>query len=452
MIEQLVNEFSSKCDYVDARVHELKKELIILENSETNNIFLNNKTYGVRALYKGGWGFCYSNDFTDARSVFNKALRIAKLSSTGKRVDFISPVKTIDYKKIKYKIDPFNVEPVDKIKMLQGYEQLLTKDAKIKNTYLSIDCSREDRIVYAPGISIRQEFTNNFLRVNATAREGDVIQSVYHRHSELGGYECINKIRPSVITKTLIERVNRQLHAKAPKPGKAVVVCDPQMTGLFFHEAVGHACEADAVINNSSVFKGKRGELIGSEEINLFNDPTINERGFYWYDDEGVKARETPLIVGGVLAGYLHSIKTANELSENPTGNGRCMGAEYNPIPRMSNMILKQGKWSPDELITEAKNGYLVKGFTGGVVDPISGQFSFGASECFRIVNGQVTEPLRDVALGSSILDALKSIKVGNDYQRSNSGGTCGKDGQGVRVGEACPSILIKDVIIGGSA
>jgi TldD protein len=198
--------------------------------------------------------------------------------------------------------------------------------------------------------------------------------------------------------------------------------------------------------------KGLRHQLIGSNEINLFNDPTLNERGFYWYDDEGVKAHETPLIVNGVLSGFMNSLKTANELNEAPTGNGRCTNAEYNPIPRMSNMVLKPGKWSPDDLIKEVRNGYLMKGFTGGVVDPITGQFSFGASECYQIVNGEVSEPLRDVTMASNILDALKGIMVGRDQQPTNSGGTCGKEGQYVRVGEFCPSILIRDVMIGGSA
>jgi len=74
MIRRLVEEYAGKCDYVDVRVHELSKETILLENGETSNIFLNNKSFGVRTLYKGGWGMCFSHDFDKAKEVFEKTI------------------------------------------------------------------------------------------------------------------------------------------------------------------------------------------------------------------------------------------------------------------------------------------------------------------------------------------------------------------------------------------
>jgi TldD protein len=148
----------------------------------------------------------------------------------------------------------------------------------------------------------------------------------------------------------------------------------------------------------------------------------------------------------------MHSLKTANEMNVKPTGNARIMNAEHSPLPRMSNTTLKSGKWSVDELIHEAREGYLVKGFKGGVVEPITGQFTFGASECFKIVNGEIGEPLRDVTLAGNILETLKAIKVGKDVTKTRLTGTCGKAAQHLRVGDYCPSILVKEVIVGGSA
>jgi len=452
MIEKLVDEFSSKCDYVDARVHDIVKETIMLENNDTSNMFLSNKSYGVRVLFKGGWGLVYSYDFTKARSVFEKALKIAKISSGKEKTDFKKPASVKDDKKIIYKIDPFSINPTDKISTLKDYESALKKDPKVKRTSLLMDNARVNKSVYAPGININQEFTINIFRAFVTAREGNVIQSSNKHYSKIGGYETIQSLNLEEITQEILERANRLLNAKAPKPERATVVCDPMMTGLFFHEAVGHACEADHIINKASVLADKRSQLIASEEVNLIDDPTIKERGFYWYDDEGVKAKPTPLITKGRLVGLMHSLKTANQLGEEPTSNGRSMNADYPPIPRMSNTILKPGKWSIDDLIKEVGNGYYVKGFGGGIVDPISGQFSFGASECFKIINGEVSESLRDVTLAGSILKILKGIKVGKDFTKTHLTSTCGKGGQSARVGECCPSILIEDVVIGGSA
>ena len=451
MIDKLVNEFLGKCDYVDARVVELSKEVVMLENGDTSNVFINSRSFGVRVMVKGGWGLCYSNDFSNARSVFDKALKMASLS---KKVsaDFKGVPKASDDKKYPYKTDPFSVDPINKISMLKEYESLLKKDSKVKSTSLIMESGREDRTVYAPDVNVHQEFTVNVFRASVTAREGSVIQSARKNYSRLGGYEVFNDLEPDVVSKDLTSRVNQLLTAKAPKPERADIICDPMMTGLFFHEAVGHACEADAIIGKASVFSGLKNSLIANEEVNLFDDPTIHERGFYWYDDEGVKTKKTPLIVNGVLSGFMHTLRTANELNELPSGNARAMSADFPPIPRMSNTVLKKGSHSFDDLVSELRDGYYVKGFNGGVVDPTTGQFSFGASECYHVKNGVILEPLRDVTLAGNILESLKNIKVGNDPCMSHVSGTCGKQEQYARVGDYCPSILVKDVIVGGSA
>lgn len=451
MIDSLVKEFSAKCDYVDARVHEASKEIVVLENGETNNIFTNNKSLGVRVLSKGGWGMAYSYNQENARELFNKALKIAKLTPNPIS-DFKPPKSVTADKKYHYKTDPFSVEPVNKIKLLRSFESRLKNNESVKNVKSLLVNSRVNKRVIAPGVDVKQEYTINDFKIAVTAREGAVIQSTIDIYSKLGGYEVINSLNVDEQSDELLERINRLLHAKAPKPERASVVCDPRMTGLFFHEAVGHACEADTIINQASVFQEMKNKMVASKEVNLVDDPTVKERGFYWYDDEGVKAAPTKLITNGELTGLLHSLKTANNLGEEPTGNGRAMNAESPPIPRMSNTILKPGDWGFEDLIKEAGNGYLVKGFTGGVVDPITGQFSFGATECYRIVNGEVTEPLRDVTLAGSILETLRGIKVGSDIKKTRLASNCGKAGQLVRVGEKCPSILIEEAVIGGSA
>ena len=49
---------------------------------------------------------------------------------------------------------------------------------------------------------------------------------------------------------------------KAPKPkgGNFRAVLDPEAAGVYAHEAVGHASEADAIISNESILKGKIGK------------------------------------------------------------------------------------------------------------------------------------------------------------------------------------------------
>lgn len=52
--------------------------------------------------------------------------------------------------------------------------------------------------------------------------------------------------------------------------------------------------------------------------------------------------------------------------------------------------------------------------------------------------------------MGGSILKTIKGISVGKEVIITKLASSCGKEGQSVRVGEACPHILVKEVIIGG--
>ena len=68
------------------------------------------------------------------------------------------------------------------------------------------------------------------------------------------------------------------------------------MTGVFSHEALGHASEADGVIDRESILVEKLNKKIGNENVNITDDPTANDFGYYAYDDEGVKAQKLPLL------------------------------------------------------------------------------------------------------------------------------------------------------------
>ena len=46
------------------------------------------------------------------------------------------------------------------------------------------------------------------------------------------------------------------LDAKPAKGGKMRAVLDPELAGVFAHEAVGHASEGDLIAEGSSVLKG----------------------------------------------------------------------------------------------------------------------------------------------------------------------------------------------------
>ena len=98
------------------------------------------------------------------------------------------------------------------------------------------------------------------------------------------------------------------------------------------------------------------------------------------------------------------------------------------------------------------KKGLYAVNFSGGSVDITSGQFEFSASEAYMIENGKITQPVKGATLIGKGEEVLKKISlVGNNMALDGGIGTCGKEGQGVPVGVGQPTILVDEILVGGT-
>jgi TldD protein len=226
-------------------------------------------------------------------------------------------------------------------------------------------------------------------------------------------------------------------------------VLDPELAGVFAHEAVGHASEGDLVQEGSSILAGKTGEQIGNDQLNIIDDPALPEFGFEPCDAEGVAVRRTEIIKNGVVNAFLHSRETLAAVGNGMAGHARAMSAEP-PLVRMSNTYIQNGDATLEEIVEVCGDGILLKGSRGGQVDPGRGIFQFNAEYGFLIEHGECTSMVRDVSLSGEILSTLHGILLcGND--RTMHPGYCGKGGQSVPVSDGAPHILLENAVVGGS-
>ena len=218
----------------------------------------------------------------------------------------------------------------------------------------------------------------------------------------------------------------------------------------MIHEAIGHGLEADLAQQGLSVFSKKIGEKVASPLITVVDDPTLRQkRGSYAFDDEGVGSRRTVLVEDGVLKGYLYDRLTAMKDGMESTGNGRRESYHHKPIPRMSNTMILPGTSKPEEIIRSVEKGLFVKKMGGGQVNTVNGDFVFEVSEGYLIEKGNVAEPIRGAILTGNGPQILKEIdEVGDDLGFGI--GTCGKEGQGVPVSDAQPTLRISEILVGG--
>jgi TldD protein len=115
----------------------------------------------------------------------------------------------------------------------------------------------------------------------------------------------------------------------------------------------------------------------------------------------------------------------------------------------MSNTMIVPGAHDPTDIINSVDSGLLVKKMGGGQVNTINGQFVFEVSEGYLIEKGKVKAPVKGAILTGNGPQVLRDIDmVGSDLGYAI--GTCGKDGQGVPVSDAQPTIRIPAITVGG--
>jgi TldD protein len=158
------------------------------------------------------------------------------------------------------------------------------------------------------------------------------------------------------------------------------------------------------------------------------------------------------LIQDGVLTDYMWDFLRSRKEGRPQSGNGRRQSYMHLPMVRMTNTFVLDGTDEPDDIVRATDHGVYVAQLGGGQVNTASGDFVFGMTEAYLIENGEITDPIREGNLIGNGPQVLKDIDLlGNDFAMGMPG-TCGKDGQGVPVGDGQPTLRVKALTIGGTA
>jgi TldD protein len=294
-----------------------------------------------------------------------------------------------------------------------------------------------------PGVFVREEQTYCVLAVHCVAGDGAGLTTGYESAGGTEGLEFLEGGVPEELARKAAGRAVRALHAAKLPGGRMPVVLSSEAGGTMVHEAVGHGLEADLARRGMSVYKEKPGERVGSPLVSIVDDATVpGKRGSFGIDDEGTPGQRTLLVDGGILKGFLHDRLSAMKDGVAPTGNGRRESYRHKPIPRMTNTLILPGSTPPEAILSGADRGLLVVKMGGGQVNTVTGDFMFEVAEGYRIEGGRRGEPVRGATIAGNGPEVLSMIdRVGSDLGFGI--GTCGKDGQGVPVGDAQPTLSI---------
>ena len=261
-----------------------------------------------------------------------------------------------------------------------------------------------------------------------------------------------------------LDRMRRRIHRKMvlglqtlsaePVPaGHYNIILDAGMAKGLAHEAFGHACESDRVMEGSALTRDGtylRGERIAPPSVSVVDCALEGDWADQPFSANGFPRQRVAIIDRGILTNALGDIFSGPAAGLESTGAERVERYDRPPLPRMSNIRLEVADaipWDRDFALVEADELYrflldrgvirldeewlFLEGYRGGQVNSMSGDYVFNCSVIHRLRDGEVHVHPPAIFSGR-VLETLNAIRAAVGPLEIHRQGTCGKDGQRV--------------------
>ena len=400
------------------------------------------KGLGVRVFVNHKMGFAYTSDFREEalEEVIKEAVANAEVATADENRTL--PQEEYEYPNLNIYNPEFESRTIEeKIDIAyQMEEEALDYDDKIKSV---VDVNYGDsifhvKIVNSNGLEESYHSNSCYAYLSVIASEGEEDQTGF---AVTHGRDLLD-LTPEETAQEASDNAIKLLGGAAVESQSAPVVFTPEIGSMFMY-VLSQSLTAEAVQKGRSLFAGKLGEEVAAEDVNIIDDGTLEEGlATAPFDSEGVVCQETEVIKNGKLKGYLYDTYTANKDETTSTGNASRGG--YRGIPGVSstNFYLDAGEKDKEEIIAEIDNGFYVQKVSGlvtGGANPISGEFSVGASGQW-IEDGEIKGAVREITIAGNLIDFLKNIvELGNDLEFNPAIGSF-----------ASPTFKVKELAISG--
>ena len=247
------------------------------------------------------------------------------------------------------------------------------------------------------------------LSASVIAGEGAGMQRDYGWHSahHLSDLESTADIGARAGTRA-VARLNP---GKAPV-GKLPVLFDPRVGGSLIGHLLG-AIAGPAIARGTSFLLGKEDKALFDSGIVIRDEPHrprgLRSRAF---DGEGLPTAARDIVADGRITGWLLDTASARQLGLTPTGHASRGGGASGVTA--SNLHLAAGTADPEALMADVAEGIYVTELIGQGVNPVTGDYSRGASG-FVIRDGQIAGPIAEFTIAGNLVDMFAAIIPAND-------------------------------------
>jgi len=420
-------------EFVDAVAHRGRNISVGIERNFIKHG--NVSTYSgmsIRAFVKGGMGFA-SISGLKKEEILNLAKKASVLAKNAQPdPDFVAlPSPPESYPVVEGLFDE-GIQGIDAGKLVE-YLRRIIEEARSVNRDVVVNGGTglhysETAIVNSAGIHAGMRSSVIHISASATIRMGDEVGTFF----DFDNARRLSDFNPAGIGVNATRMAMKFLGARHIRGGIMPVIFGP-LSGLNIFRTLCYNANAEDIQRNRSYLLGKKGEQIASEVVTIVDDPLIpGGMNSSPYDGEGFPHTKLTVVERGVLKTWLHNSYTANKGKEKNTGHSTRGGISP------TNVIVVPGRKTERELISEIKDGIYV---AMGDISPnrITGDISATIDWGFKIENGEIAYPVKNVMIGMHMLDFLKNIDaVSSDYREEP--------------GAIMPAVRVQNVKIAGGA
>ncbi|MFW9935356.1 MAG: TldD/PmbA family protein [Candidatus Thorarchaeota archaeon] len=222
-----------------------------------------------------------------------------------------------------------------------------------------------------------------------------------------------------IVNTTVHDVLLAKKHAKG-ETGPGTILFEASALGSLLAYAFMPALKGENVVREKSKLADKKDNDVASKALTFTDDGRF--KGGYataLFDGEGVPQQKTSIIEKGKLRSFLWNNYWANRHGETSTGNAqrnlRTGVVETAP----TNMVVSGGKHSLEDMLSEIKSGYLIKGLQGAhSSNQETGDYSVVGNPAFRIIDGELIGAVHGLMLAGNAFDLIKNVAVvGSDVR-----------------------------------
>jgi len=440
-IVQIISDRLSRTEGIEFEVFLSRKKVVSIGVKDGDlDYFRSSLEIGLalRVLKQGRLGFSYLFGPTPdgLHSLADRAVESAGQNDADPNYSFLAEAR-LEAPDLEL-FDPSleTIRDNDKIAHVKEMEHsALISDPRIKKARRAEyeEVTHQASLTNSMGLDLEREETGCTMSIMVLAEDNGSSEMGW----EVGNARFYSDLDPSGIGISAAQRGIRMLGGRQISTGRFPAVLENRvvtdMLGAWASSFFG-----ENVYKGKSLLKDRINKTIASTRIQLADDGLyVRGMGSAPFDDEGAPQTRTILVNHGVLASFLFDGYWSKKMGAEPTGNSFRSQVASPPTTSVSNLFISPAPSSLGQLLATMNDGLFITEVMGAhTIDPVSGQFSLGASG-MRIRQGKDAFPVKGVTISGTIYDLFSAVEeVGDDLRFLG------------RIG--APSLLIREATVSG--